>query len=476
MENRRKSLLKNTIILSFGALCTKAIMFILIPIIIRLVTTEEYGIFDLLTTYITLLVPILTLGLGEGTFRFLLDAKNEKEKKCIFLNMIISNFIAIIISIIIISIFILFKQDYQQYVLTFTIYLISEIIFDTLGKILRGLKKLNYFTISNILFVIGILLGVIIFVLNLHMGLNGLLLSYILGDIIAIIYMIKKTEIVKELTIKNFEKKILINMIKYSIPVIVSGISWWIVSVSDRTIVSVFLGASINGIYAIANKVPNLCQTFYNMFQLSWLENASEAIKDKDKDEYYNKVYNEVLILLYTISIAILSVNFILFNYIFTEDYFSAYYHSPILVLANCFNMIGTFLGGIYIAKKDTNGQGITVLVSAITNILIHLCLIKFIGLYAASISTLMSYITLYIIRYIDINYKMKIKMKTNKKGKILFILLCYFFISVYINNMLLNYINIVLAMLIFMYFNKNIIILFLNKIKGGKSKNASET
>lgn len=470
MENREKKLLKNTAILSFGTLCTKAIMFILIPIITRLVSTESYGIFDLLTTYATLLIPVLTLGLGEGTFRFLIDSKSIEERKKIIINALISNVISFLLAIIVISVASVINSTIRQLAVLFFIYFIVEILFDTLGKVLRGLKMLNKYTISNILFVIGIGIGVGLFVWKLEMGLEGIIISYILGDLIAIIYMCIKSNITKLLSIKSFDKNIFIEMLKYSIPLIIGGISWWIVSVSDRTIVTIFLGANINGIYAIANKIPSLCQTFYNVFHLSWIESASETILDDDKDKYYNKVFNEIILVFSTISILILSTNFILFNYIFTEDYLTAFYHVPILVLATFFNMLATFFGGIYVANKQTNKQGNTIIISAIANIVIHLFLIKFIGLYAASISTLVSYILLYLIRYKDITKK--IKIKSNKQTKLLYILLTYFFITIYINNLILNYINLILAIIIFIYFNKNVVKRILNKFLKGIRKN----
>ena len=73
MKDRKKSLIKNTTILSFGMLCTKGITFITTPLFTRWLSQVEYGTFDLMVTYITLLIPIVTLSSGEAVFRFILD-------------------------------------------------------------------------------------------------------------------------------------------------------------------------------------------------------------------------------------------------------------------------------------------------------------------------------------------------------------------------------------------------------------------
>ena len=81
MESRSKKLALNTVILSIGTLCTKGIMFFMAPLFTRWLTSSEYGTFDLLVSYVSLLLPFLTLSTGEALFRFLLDAENEEKKK-----------------------------------------------------------------------------------------------------------------------------------------------------------------------------------------------------------------------------------------------------------------------------------------------------------------------------------------------------------------------------------------------------------
>ena len=60
-------------------------------------------------------------------------------------------------------------------------------------------------------------------------------------------------------------------------------------------------------------------------------------------------------------------------------------------------------LGGIYIARKETKKVAQTTILGAILNLIIDLILIKFIGIWAAAISTMISYIFLAVYRYIDI-------------------------------------------------------------------------
>ncbi len=78
---RNKRLIRNTVILEIGTLLSKGMTFIIILLFSSWLSTNEYGTFDILVTYETLLLPFFSLSAGEGLFRFLLSANNELEKK-----------------------------------------------------------------------------------------------------------------------------------------------------------------------------------------------------------------------------------------------------------------------------------------------------------------------------------------------------------------------------------------------------------
>lgn len=456
MENRSKKLIKNTAILSFGTICTKGIMFLMTPLFTRWLSKSDYGTFDLIITYISLLIPIITLDCGEAVFRLLLDKNEENKHKKVVTNAIIIDSIAFMISLVITIIIGLIYSKIRTLLIYFLLLLVLESINTLMIMIIRGIKKLNIYTIANILFVVMMTISVTIFVKVLNMQLNGILLGYIVGYIVSTIFMFLKGNVQEYISIKYFDKKVAKEMLKYSFPLIPNALSWWVVNVSDRTIVSMILGTSTNAVLAVANKIPNLCQTLFNVFHLSWQENASETIADKDIEQYYNNVMNTMIKILISICVVILSANFLIFNYLFDKEYFEAYYQVPILILAIIISMLTQFIGDIYIARKESGKNGKTTVIAAVSNLIIHISLIKFIGIYAATISTLISYIILFIIRYIDIRKSINIKFdKTSYKNFIIFI---YFFVSAYINNEYLNIANLIIAIIYFIFNNKQII------------------
>lgn len=78
--SRKDKLIKNTFIIAIGNICTKCLSFFLLPLYTSILSTEEYGNVDLVSTYTTLLIIILTLQFEQGMFRFLIDSRDNSDK------------------------------------------------------------------------------------------------------------------------------------------------------------------------------------------------------------------------------------------------------------------------------------------------------------------------------------------------------------------------------------------------------------
>ena len=92
--NREKALAKNTLILSIGEFLPKFSSIITLPIITGGLTKAEMGTYDLISTLVSLFLPVATLQIQSAAFRFLIDVRKEKkETKRIITNIICSIFL-----------------------------------------------------------------------------------------------------------------------------------------------------------------------------------------------------------------------------------------------------------------------------------------------------------------------------------------------------------------------------------------------
>ena len=70
MKDRKKELVKNTLIIAFGKLSTQFLTFLLLPVYTSKISSAEYGNIDLIISYSTFLIPILTIQQEFAVFRF----------------------------------------------------------------------------------------------------------------------------------------------------------------------------------------------------------------------------------------------------------------------------------------------------------------------------------------------------------------------------------------------------------------------
>lgn len=456
--DRSKSLVKNTFILGVGTILSKCLVFVMIPFFSKWLSTDEYGTFELYVTYISLLIPLLTLSCSEAVFRYMIDSDN-KEKKMIVSTANAIVFAGSITGACLVSLIWIITDS--NYLLPFLCCLIAEVINNYLQAYLRGIKRLDIYSVSNVINMILIAVFVTVNVRILDMGLEGMIYGYALAYFANDVYMAVAGKVWRYSDVGLITKECMKKIIVFSIPLIPNSIAWWIVNASDRVIISEQIGNIYNGIYAIANKMPQICTVMFSVFQVSWNQNASEAINDSDRDAYFSKVLNTIIKIVVSICICVLSMNFVVFDYIMDEKYYEAYYQVPILVAATVFTVISQYFGGIFIGLKRPKVNGATTILAASVNVLINVFAIKIMGLYAASLSTLTAFVVLCVVRWVYLrnDIKLQLEAKTILYG----CLFVYFVIGVYCERMLLNIVNIIVAAGIFVMTNRT----FIKKLSG---------
>lgn len=191
---------------------------------------------------------------------------------------------------------------------------------------------------------------------------------------------------------------------------------------------------------------------------------ATDMANEKDKNEYYNNILNKMCLILISICNNIVCCNFILFNYIFDSAYSKAQFLTPILITSSIFSSLSLFFGGIQISLKNPKANGISTILGACVNLILHLFCVKYIGLYAAAISTLISNIFIVFIRLVLL--KEKIRFQLRKEAIVFGLVYLYFVIMAYVNKPLgIDFLNLILALIFFFIINIKLLFKFANKL-----------
>lgn len=461
-SNRRgeDKLVNNTIIVGIGMLFSKGISFIMVPIFSRLTSLDQYGLFELMWTYVVLLIPLVTLSIGEGTFRYLLEAKNEFEKESI----VAATFWVSIIGSICASLFI-WVIPHIPYKLEFIVLIWTEMFFEEVNYILRGLGEMMVYSVCNIIYAILMAIFSITFLYVFSMEIEGIFWGYSLANVCASVYAVIKLDI-KRLEFSK-RSQYTRRLLKYSVPLIANNISWWIAGVADRSIVSYYLGVSSNAIYSVANKIPSICAVMFSVFQLSWVQSASEEIEQEDYASYVEKIYIKAMGFFLSFSLVVMTATPLFYSYIFDSRYIKAMDYIPILLLSVVFSAISSYIGGVFIAKEQTKNNGVTTIFGAGVNVVLDIIFIRYFGIWAATVSTLVSYLVIWIIRNWLLRKEIKLKMGNNN------ILLLILFFCIYWgqrgSGWIINSIVFIVSLMLFMIVNRSLLQFIWFKMKGKK-------
>ena len=410
--NEKKRLIKNTGIIAIGNLSTKLVSFFLLPLYTALLSTEEYGIFDYILSIATFCVPFVSVLMDESIFRFLIDCKIEKEKKKVISTSVAVVFVGMIcFTIVGIPIMNFLKYNYTYYAV---IYILLNVICGMLSALLRGIGRTDQFAVFNFLLGSSQIILNVFFIAIMHLGLVGMLLASIIAQLLIAIIFIFKIHIWKYISLKEIDSNLMKKMITYSLPLIPNKVSWAIINLSDRIILMNVVGSSATGLYAVSYKFPNLMDTVYGFFYQSWKESSARVLGDESQNDFYNSVYKYLKNFMFALVLGMTAFMPLVFHVLINKSYYNAIYYVPILLMATYFANISGFYGGVFTAYKDTKIMGTTTVAAAIINLAINLFLIKWIGIYAAALSTLIANLAVYIYR----KRKVKRYIKLNENWK----------------------------------------------------------
>ena len=390
-------------------LCTRGVSFLLLPLYTALLSTEDYGTVDLVNTIVSLLAYTFTLQFEQSVFRFMIDSRgDEKQQKKLVTTTLttvtVSSVIGIAITSAVCSIL-----DFK-YLFYLIINILATVYTSIVSQIARGLDKTPAYTAGNFISATAQIVFNIIFIVGLRWNVGGLLTASVVGKVLCIVFLIFNCRLYKYISPKANDIKVFREQFKYALPLVPNTLCWWLINFSDRIIITRFLGTGANGIYAVANKFPSLFSAVTQVFNLSWTENAAEANSAQDRERYFSKIMNQSVVIIISAAACIIAAMPFIFRVMINGDYAKGYQYIVILMVAGVFDAWAKLYGSLFGAVKYTKTIMTTTIVAAIVNLTVNLALIKSIGLFAASVSTLASYVVITVMRHIEISKIVRIR------------------------------------------------------------------
>lgn len=391
--NKYRKLLGNSLIFAIGNLGSKLIVVFLLPIYTRYLTTGEYGAVDLLTTTTNMLAPIISLSIYDAVLRYVLD------KKYVDVTLLSNGVIVTLIGIAIAAIFTFFNIPNVGYLWI----ILSLQSFQTLfSQYARGVGKVKLYAVNGIVQTLVTCVAAIILLVYFRLGLVGYFWAVIIANLFSVIFLFVTLHLADKIKMNKFDFSLLKKMLYYSIPLIPNSFAWWLSNASSRYFILYFLSIQINGLFAVANKIPSLLSMLNTIFFQSWQLSAIEEYEDRNDETFYSKVfayYSQLLFL--ATSVLLLCLKPIL-RIAVASEFYTSWLYVPPLLFANIYSSFSSFLGTSYIAAEKTTGVLFTTAIGAILNVVLNFVFIPSFGGIGAGLASMLSFLLIWLIRQKD--------------------------------------------------------------------------
>ena len=429
-----KKFLKHSFIYGTGALLSKIVGFLMIPLYTRYLTTSDYGVLELLDLTSTIVSIFISMRIGSAVIRFYYDSIDELEQKKVVSTAYMATFVSALLVILFSQIFsirlssLIFDTNvYDKYFKLVFMATALSLISSVPEAYLMARKQSIFYTIISLMTLSSYLIFNIYFIVFLKMGILGILYSSVITKIfnssVLSFYCITKNSLFFSFT--KFK-----SMLKFSLPLIPANVGTFILNYADRFILQKLATTAEVGIYALGYKfgymLPVLVMGPINMI---WVPQMFELASKSDK-KTIEKMFTYIMLILIFCGLGLILLTKDAIRIMATPPFYPAYKVVSFVVLGYIFRgMASFFWDGIMIAKK-TIYIGISVFISALSNILLNILLIPQFRAMGAAYSTAISFFIMFVLIFYFCQRVYSIKCEWGRISKIAVVSLFIFFLN----------------------------------------------
>lgn len=399
MENKFKYLFKNIGVLMIANFSSKILVFLLVPLYTSVLSTAEYGSYDLAVSTATLLFPILTLNVVDAVMRFSMDCAIDKKS----IASIGAKSIFISIALFGVCVWTLDKTALLSEISGLEIYIFlyyaSYAVNQLLIQFSKGLERVKDMGVAGVVGTFVTIVTNILFLLILKLGLNGFFISSVLAQLVSAIYLSFRIKVWNYIDLSKIDKKTQHEMLVYSVPLIATAVGWWINSAADKYVVAFMLGVASNGLLSVSYKIPQIINTLQGIFTQAWQISAVKEYGEEETSQFYGNTFSSINLLMCAACSFLIVLSRPLAHILYAKEFYVAWQYVPFLLLSSVLNCASGLLGPILAAKKDSRAMMWSAVIGAVANIILNIALVYLIGIQGATIATVICSYIIYVVR-----------------------------------------------------------------------------
>lgn len=466
---RAKRLVKNMGFYFLGIFSTKILQFLFIPLYTTYIITSDFGYYNLTISIISLAIPLLYHSIWEGILRFTIENEDNKYKILSTTNLYCAG-ASVIYSIVFIVLSILINIQYGILILVMGLSHMGVSYWQFSARALKENKIFALSTFVNAVITIALNLFLIIF---LKWGLLALFIANTIGNLSMIVIIESRIKLFTRTRKEQFDFGLLQSILKYSLPLSINALSWWLITSSNNLVISNRIGIADNGIYAMASRFGSIMTLVTSVINMAWLEEAFRTHGDSDKDQYFNGVLNILTRVVLSGVAVLIPTTYIFYHFFVFGDYYGGVYLTPIIYLSAAYSTLAAHLGSGFLARKESDIIFKTTLMGGIVSTVGGFVLAKTFGVMAVVITSLIGFLIMYFIRVPLLKKRMELKIDfVTLFGLTFFNILIMYISSIKPRNIIFQIIVIIITSCIVAIINRKELLMLLRNLMKAIKKN----
>lgn len=394
-------LAKHSAIYGLGAVVSRLIGVLLLPIVTRYLTRADVGAVDTLISLTVVLVIVLRMGISMAFFRFYFDADDEAGRTTVvrtsfWFTMVMATLGLVVGSLLASEISqVLFTTDSKANLVRAALVLLwAQMNYEQLTALFRVEERSVSYVTATLANVIITVVATILLVAVWDKGAIGVIAGNFTGTLVVFFVLLGYRRFQLGL---EFDRELFRQMQRFGLPLVPSGIALWVIDLSDRFFLVRMKGLPENGLYSVGVRISTALLLVLIALRAAWPAFAFSIKEDDEAKRTYSFVLTYVLYACCWLSLAVSLLAPWLVRLLTTPRFYRAAEVVPLLVFGvTAFIAFNVMSIGIGRAKK-TQFNWVVTGAAALVNIGLNFVLIPPYGMIGAAISTLVAYVVMFL-------------------------------------------------------------------------------
>lgn len=386
--NSLSKLFSDIVIFGIGTVLAKVIQFALLPLYTSYMSTEAYGIAELVNNLSELFLPIVSLCLYDAVLRFTIEKKSNEIVISSAIRVLGFSF-GISIPVFIIA-YLIWKSTYI-FMLEFIVYAYSIQRF--FACYVRGKGYSRVYALSGAVNALFVAVFSIYYLVISNSGIEGYLMAIALGYFSSAIYLFCAGKIYKDIKWKKTSNMVINEMISFSAPLIPFNIMYFFLTLAGRYILLWIKGEDAVGLYSAAMKISAIINVFQQAVSTALQLNVSLEYSSENREKYYSYIFDLFYSGYWVMASWVICLCPLLAKILLKNEFYVARAYLPIIIFVAILNCLSAMYGTMFQAYKLTKKNVPIVFTGMIINIAICFILVPRHGIWGVCIASLFSYL-----------------------------------------------------------------------------------